>query len=241
MLILAIETTGPFASVALTDGEKMTEIMNKTNYSHLQEIAPMVMEILAREKVDPKDLDALAVSMGPGSFTGLRIGMVSAKGFAQIWNKPLITVPTLAEFAYADDPMAKGCLVCPIFDARRSQVYGGIYKDGEALIPDGAYSINEYLEKLNAVQGKQTAIFYGDGVDAYLSDLQNYSRPVLFADEEFRTQRASCTARLAVKMFKEGKIQDAFTAEPEYLRAAEAERKLKDGSLKPQPTANTVE
>ena len=97
-VILAIETTGPLASVALSG---FPELVNQTHYSHLEEIAPMVKEILAASGVDPAELDAIAVSRGPGSFTGIRIGMATAKGFAQVWDKPVICVPTLASFAFS--------------------------------------------------------------------------------------------------------------------------------------------
>ena len=89
--ILTIETTGHFASVALNN----RQIMNDTDYSHLQEITPMIVQIMAEEDLKGEELDAVAVSRGPGSFTGIRIGMATAKGFAQIWNKPVICVPTL--------------------------------------------------------------------------------------------------------------------------------------------------
>ena len=100
MLILAIDTTGPLASCALSDGLQIEQIINDTEYSHLEEIVPMVKRLLAEQKVQPEELDAIAVSRGPGSFTGIRIGMATAKGLAQIWDKPIVCVPTLDSFAY---------------------------------------------------------------------------------------------------------------------------------------------
>ena len=96
-VILAIETTGPLASVALSGlpGDTgVLEKVNQTRYSHLEEIAPMVKEILAGAHLEPEELDAIAVSRGPGSLTGIRIGMATAKAFAQVWDKPVISVPT---------------------------------------------------------------------------------------------------------------------------------------------------
>ncbi len=252
-VILAIETTGPLASVALsgvwappTEGldpeEGILELVNHTHYSHLEEIAPMVLEILETADMEFPDLDAIAVSRGPGSFTGIRIGLATAKAFAQVWGKPLICVPTLAAFAYANAgpgsiegfPQESAPLICPLFDARRSQVYAGVYRPGcrEALLSDGAYDVPVYLEKLSALlQEGQTALFFGDGADAYRETLENSGIPHVFAPQHKQFQLASSDLRLAMELYQEGFLTDVYHAEPEYLRQAEAERKLKAGEL----------
>jgi len=211
MKILTIETTGHFASVAL--GER--QIKNDTDYSHLQEITPMCLKILEEEGVKGTDLDAIAVSRGPGSFTGIRIGMACAKGFAQVWDRPIICVPTLESFAYRKD-VSNDEIVVPVFDARRSQVYAAAYCGGKALIEGAAYDIDEFVEKLNSVSSSQSTVrFFGDGT-------------ALIGKESEGTQEAYQVLALAEKMFAEGKTDTVFSAEPEYMRLAEAERKLKE-------------
>jgi tRNA threonylcarbamoyladenosine biosynthesis protein TsaB len=271
-VILAIETTGPYASVAVSGvlgpvtedslkgkplserpkalpprEEGILELINHTDYSHLEEIAPMVKEILATARMEPEDLDAIAVSRGPGSFTGIRIGMATAKGFAQVWEKPLLCVPTLASFAFGDfdwSDFAEGLipaniLICPLFDARRSQVYAGVYapETAEPLLPDAAYDVPAYLEKLAALAASKpgcTAVFFGDGCDAahIREALENSGISHVFAPKAHQFQKASSDLNLALQLYKAGRFTDCYGAEPEYLRLAEAERKLKSGELK---------
>ena len=126
MLILAVDTTGPLCSCALFDGERVSLSINKTDYSHLEEIAPMVQKLLADEGRQPSELSAVAVSRGPGSFTGVRIGLATVKALAQIWDKPVIEVPTLESFAFAKC-LRPGDVACPMFDARRDQTYAAAY------------------------------------------------------------------------------------------------------------------
>ena len=253
-VILAIETTGPLASVALsgclgpeTEGmtreEGILELVNHTHYSHLEEIAPMVKEILQTACMEPEDLDAIAVSRGPGSFTGIRIGMATAKAFAQVWEKPVICVPTLAGFAYGQYdlggwegfPQGADVLICPLFDARRSQIYAGVYRPGcrDALLAAGAYDVPDYLAKLAELCGPgSVCVFFGDGCNAYRDALENSGLPHVFAPEEHRFQRAYADLHLAMQLYGEGQLTDCYHAQPEYLRQAEAERKLKAGELK---------
>jgi len=207
MKILAIETTGHFASVAL--GSEM--IQNDTDYSHLQEISPMCIEMLERSGLKGTDLDAIAVSRGPGSFTGIRIGLATAKGLAAIWDKPVITVPTLYSFACRSD-VKQGNIVVPVFDARRSQVYAGIFKDKEALLPGAAYDIDVFKEKLDEIVGENDALYFGDGCGLVGKDSSGH-------------QDARQILALAEEMFENGDLKDAFSAEPEYMRLSEPERK----------------
>ncbi len=209
MKILAIETTGHFASVAINGHQ----LMNDTDYSHLQEIAPMCQKILAAEKLDSKDLDAIAVSRGPGSFTGIRIGIATAKGLAQIWNKPIICVPTLESFAYR---VGVSGVIVPVFDARRSQVYAAVLKGDEILLEAGAYDIEDFKNQLaELIKNEDEVHYFGDGTH-------------LIGKESEGAQEASQVLILAEKMLAEGKTDTCYSASPEYLRMAEAERKLRE-------------
>ena len=234
MLILAIETTGPLASCALGAEGGAVQLVNTTKYSHLEEIAPMVKRILEENGSGAADLSAIAVSRGPGSFTGVRIGMATVKGLAEVWNMPVIEVPTLASFAFGEyDWLEEGCryLFCPIFDARREQVYSGVYVPGSnvPLIADSACDFGELLEKIRGLIGDFDRVcFFGDAISIYEDMIEGSGLPYVIAPEKDRYQMAKSVLKLGVKLFREGKLSDAFSCKPEYLRLAEAERKLRE-------------
>ena len=253
MIILAIETTGPLASAALYDDGIVSFVQNGSNFSHLQECVPLVKTLLAEEEVSPESIDAIAVSCGPGSFTGIRIGMATAKGLAQVWNKPVIEVSTLESFAWADLPFTRTTLICPVFDARRSQVYAAAFRrdpgagasccvpqkeisEVKTVVPEGAYALDEYLELLKeAAWDGDTLLFFGDGSVRFEDEIraaleapccgEGPAVAVEFVSEEYYLQRADNVAVLGAKLFAEGKTKDCFTAQPNYLRAAEPDRK----------------
>lgn len=235
MLILAVETTGPLCSAALWDGKNMHQKVNQTQYSHLEEAVPMIKAMMAENEVTAADLDAIAVSRGPGSFTGVRIGMATVKGLAQVWNKPVIEVPTLASFAYGEYDWLKSgkSLICPMFDARRSQVYSGVYEPGckTPVVEDAAYGIEELMEKIRAVSSDfDYIVFFGDGIKVYKDHLPECGIPYEIARNEDLYQMASSVARLGEEIYREGDLKDCYTCQPEYLRLAEAERKLREKS-----------
>ena len=232
MYILSIETTGPLASVALCDGERIWQKINNTQYSHLEEIVPMTAELMKEAGICSSDLAAVAVSRGPGSFTGVRIGMATAKGLAQVWDKPVVEVPTLASFAFGKYEFAGAkALICPVFDARRNQVYAAAYPLGsEAPAVEGAaYDIKDYLSLVKAVSPDyEEVIFFGDGCKVYEQAIKESCVKCKFAPEEARFQQADSVARLAKKLYEEGKLTSCFECQPDYMREAEAERKLKE-------------
>ena len=241
MKLLAIDTTGAYSSIAIYDDGIVAQIINEEDYSHLQKLVPTVKALLDEEEVMPNEIDAIAVSKGPGSFTGIRIGMATAKALAQIWDKPIVEVPTLATFAFRDydfGEMAEDCTMdeiafCPVFDAKREQIYGGAYRyeNENPIIPDGAYDLSEYLEKLLDALEKtelKKVCFFGDGIKVYQEKLDAFEFDHFFAEDGDMFQTALGCVRLGAKLFEEGKTVDCYTAQPEYLRAAEAERKLKE-------------
>lgn len=243
MNILAIETTGLKASVALRreNGEILEETCDET-LNHLKYLMVMLQNLLKKSELSINDIDIVAVSEGPGSFTGIRIGMASAKALAQALKKDMICVPTLGSFAY-HEPDFQG-LICPIFDARRNQVYGGAYiwMDGRCCcaVEDGAYELGEFLlmlEQASAVNHCREIRLYGDGVAAYQELLATWEEDLMritpegelvisFASQELRCQKASSVAALAAEKQRAGQLQSLFDVKPVYLRKAEAERKL---------------
>jgi tRNA threonylcarbamoyladenosine biosynthesis protein TsaB len=187
------------------------------------------------------DVTHIAVSEGPGSFTGIRIGMATAKALAQALSLPTISVPTLESFAF-HLPEFDG-LVCPILDARREQVYSGVYyrSQGNLLVAvaDGAYEIEELLQRIDQFDPdhQRALLFFGDGIPVYKNAVDawkirtenisfNGDFSLSYAKEEDRYQKAKSVARSAYRLLQEGKVGEFDQLKPVYLRKAEAERRL---------------
>ncbi|WP_324825298.1 tRNA (adenosine(37)-N6)-threonylcarbamoyltransferase complex dimerization subunit type 1 TsaB [Sinanaerobacter sp. ZZT-01] len=244
MNLLAIETTGANASVAIiNENRKIWEEHCDETLNHLRLLVPMIERLLAKCGLDLKEIGGIAVSEGPGSFTGIRIGMSTAKALAQTLNLNIVCVPTLKAFAYSTVDEKR--VLCPIFDARRSQIYTGAYLWEEQggctqLVPDGAYALEEFLERIKTAMRKtekNEILFFGDGISVYKDKIEEWVRMqntasatsrlhVSFAPEELRYQRASSVAALGYKLWEQGKAQNLFQVKPVYLRQAEAQRKL---------------
>ncbi len=242
MNILAIETTGAEASVAIINdkGEVFMEASDQ-KLNHLQNLMPMVDILLEKRGLSIDDVDYIAVSEGPGSFTGIRIGVSSARALAQALVLKTISVPTLKTFLY-NVPEYQGIL-CPIFDARRSQVYGGAYRWSDTgqhteIVPGGAYDLQELLKLLEAVLKPEMEItFFGDGIHPYKEQIMkwqdislNNNICVLFAKDDVKLQKASSVAKLALDIYRSGKIKNLYDLKPVYMRKAEAERKLEENA-----------
>lgn len=167
------------------------------------------------------------MAAGPGSFTGLRIGSATAKGLGLALDKPLIAVPTVDALAYNLYDTGEDTVVCPIMDARRNQVYTGIYKFQNhemAIVKEqDALSIQELLEVLNGI-GKKV-IFLGDGVPVFKEIIKESCKvEYSFAPAHLSRQRAGAVAALAGIYFAQGRIQTATEHQPDYLRVSQAER-----------------
>ena len=227
--ILAIESASLTASVAIADGEKLiAEYTLNDKKTHSQTLLPMIDEMISRTDTDKHSIDAIAISKGPGSFTGLRIGSATAKGLGQALGIPLIPVPTLDGMAYG----LYGCagLICPIMDARRNQVYTGIYRNQgafQAVMEQCALDIGALLEKLNGLG--EPVIFLGDGVPVQRERIQEeLTVPVSFAPVHLNRQKAGAVAVLGAVYYEKGIVQTAAEHAPEYLRMSQAERELRE-------------
>ena len=229
MNILAIETTAAFASTAIIDKDEFVhEVISEGNFTHLQNLIPLVDQVLEECDMKLDQIDGIAVSRGPGSFTGIRIGVSTAKALAQALNVKVAQVPTLK--AMALNFYNFGGIVCPILDARRNQVYSAAYRFEEdeqvELYPEGAYYLDEVIEKL---AGKGPVIFIGDGVssESIRTRLEEeIGREAFFAAPEKRIQTAEMVAVLGLEIHKAGEAVSYAEAQPEYLRKSEAERNL---------------
>ncbi len=236
MKILGIDSSSLVASVAIVEDDIMiAEYTTNFKKTHSQTLLPMIDEITKMTGVDIADVDYIAVSGGPGSFTGLRIGSATAKGLGLALDKALVHIPTLEAMAYTQFGSDK--LVCPIMDARRSQVYTGVYAfekkacdsskevryELKELIPQSALAIEDLAKKLDEL-GKEV-VFVGDGIPVFREWLQNnLNVPFSFGPAHNNRQRAGAVATLAFDYVREGKMETAAEHAPDYLRLSQAER-----------------
>lgn len=230
MKILAIESSGLVASAAIASDDRIIgEYTANTDLTHSKTLLPMIDELARLTGEDLSKVDYIAVSSGPGSFTGLRIGSATAKGLAFAWNKMIVPVPTVDSVAW--NMAGAAGYVCPVLDARRGQTYTGIYsfhsEDGIILMdtvrPQCAVTIDEITDDLNA-RG-QHVTFLGDGLPVFSSFIrENLKVPYSFAPVHERLQRAGTLASYALVLAKEGKAVGGDEFRPEYLRETQAER-----------------
>ena len=226
MKILGVDTSGLVASVAVVEDETLlAEYTINYKKTHSQTLLPMLDEVVRMTELDLADMDAIAVSAGPGSFTGLRIGSATAKGLGMALDKELISVPTVDGLAY--NLVGAKELVCPLMDARRNQVYTGLYAFEQdnmtTLVKQCAVDICEIIGKINE-QGR-AVVFLGDGVPVYRSAIEEYRQvPYYFAPAHMSRQRGGSIAALGLQYALEGKTESAAMHRPEYLRLTQAER-----------------
>ncbi len=217
--LLALESSGLVASAAIVEDDVLiAEYTTDFKKTHSQTLLPMIDEIVRMTETDLSTIDAVAVSAGPGSFTGLRIGAATAKGLCLALNKPIIAVPTLDALIYGVGPTEK--LVIPIMDARRNQAYTKI--GDESTVMD----MHELIDILNKT-GREV-IFLGDGVPVYREQIEaELEVPHTYAPAHLNRQRAASVGALALKL----KPTDADKFAPEYLRKSQAEREKEEKEL----------
>lgn len=240
MKILALDSSGLVAGVAVIQDEIMLASYT-INYkkTHSQTLLPMLEELSKMIELDMETIDAIAVAAGPGSFTGLRIGSATAKGLGLALHKPIVEIGTVEAIAYQLYGVEK--IICPMLDARRSQVYTGLYTfesmDGKSvfrtLLEQCAVSVEELIDKVNEI-GKQV-IFLGDGVPVYEAVIKERTKvPYEFAPAYCNRQNAGALGVLACDYFKKKKFVAASEHKPEYLRMSQAERERLEKEEKKQ-------
>jgi tRNA threonylcarbamoyladenosine biosynthesis protein TsaB len=229
MKILAIESSSTVASAAIiTEDTLIAEYTLNHKMTHSQTLLPMIDEIVRLSGTQLEEFDAIAVSGGPGSFTGLRIGSSTAKGLGLALDKPLIHIPTMDAMAF--NLFGTDSIICPLMDARRTQVYYGFYRCRESLQVLQQQNIElicEVVSKLNSLG--ESVIFLGDGVDANISYIrENVKVPYMIAPAHLNRNKAASVGALGVIYYKEGKLESAAQHLPNYLRASQAERELQE-------------
>lgn len=222
MILLLIDTSGPVAGVALMEeGKVRYEAMCVNAFTHSQSILPMVEEAYLHTGLSVDDTDYFACVTGPGSFTGVRIGVSTVKGLAQVKNRPCIAVDAL-------ESMARGVqyfdgIICPIQDARAGQVYGAAFRGGsmERLMEDEPLVLSEYLDKVDAYGRKM--MFLGDGMPVQREKIAEIlGDKAVFAPAHLAYLRPAAAAELA--WCKREEAVSYLDLQPLYLRAPSAER-----------------
>ena len=274
MYILAIETTGAFASVALAEAANkrvsanergffkvLASVQGNDRFSHLQNLTPQIEEVVRQAGITMKDLDFIAVSKGPGSFTGIRIGVATARALAQVLGIRCVGISSLEGLALefsktakiSSDPDWEHTLICPMLDARRNQVYAGGYiirpemdEDGPTgrMIPQEVIAAGPYLAE-DFVAMAESYVEVSSMTKEYT---KTYCDRVAFTGEEIKgfaetetgrrilmltcQQNADTIAEIGFAKIKVGKSVEYEELKPDYMRMAEAERKRLEAAQK---------
>ena len=225
MLVLSVDSSYSTATCALIKDDKiLAEINLNDKKQHSVILMRLIDSILKEYEIDINDIDAFIISRGPGSFTGLRIGMATLKGLAFASKKPLISVSTLDALAY--NSISFQGIICPIMDALRDNIYTCLYKNENnnltPLIKEQCLNINELVTILK----EQTLpiIFVGDGVAKHKEFLQENIPSSFFAPNHSNFPKASSVGELGIKKINDGVIENIDSINPIYLRKSQAER-----------------
>ena len=233
MRILGIETATNVCSVCiLEDSQLIAEYTTNITKTHSQRLMPMIKHVLVNVELIPSDIGAITISIGPGSFTGVRIGISAAKGMAMALDIKIVGVSTLDGIAY-NLVNSYTDQVCVITDARRKQVYTNIYEmsnvkcqmsNMKKLTDDTVLTIEELIKKI-----KKKTIFIGNATTLYYDTLKKELGDLALAcPSHLGIPRASSIALLGEKRLKEGKGLSHFDLKPNYVRLSDAEIRWKE-------------
>lgn len=226
MKILAVDTSSLVATAAICEDDKLIcEIVLNNKLTHSQTLLPIIDSCFKKSELSPEEIDIYAVSEGPGSFTGLRIGVTTIKGLAHAGNKPVVGVNTLEALAY-NLPYCP-YIIAPIMDARREQVYNALYKFEEGILKEiaapRAISLDDCIDELEEIGEK--VVFLGDGVPVFKDKISDRLGILAsFAPQNCNMQRASCVCQVA----KTKETIHYSKLAPVYLRKSQAERELEE-------------
>ncbi len=234
MLIFGIDTCCNAATAAIVDDKKIVaQTVVNMGRTHSQIMMPQIEEMFKTTELEPCQIDAFAAAIGPGSFTGVRIGVATAKGLAQATDKPCIAISTLEALAHSSQ-IFDG-IAAPILDARREQVYNALFdcKVGKMtrLTDDRALALSDLLEELKSLD--RNVIFMGDGVFVFEEEIQKeLGERAFFAPKTTVMNLGGAVAELGLEKLKSGKTTAYNELVPSYVRLSQAERDLLSGNLK---------
>jgi len=223
MLILSVDSSATPASVCLYDDKVLAEYFINTKLTHSQTLVAMIESVLKVTGTKVEDIDLYAVNNGPGSFTGVRIGVSAVKGMAYAQDKPCIAVSTLHSMAY--NCLTENAVICACMDARRHQVYNSLYRVqngiAELITADRAISIEDLTEELKALE--LPVILVGDGAELVYNSIMELNN-ISLAPDNLLYQRASSVAMIAAEKAASGGTISSAALMPSYLRLSQAER-----------------
>lgn len=226
MIVLSIDSSSKVATVALLNDDcVLGEYVLNDKREHSIVLMPMIEKILSECNLTVNDIDGYVVSKGPGSFTGLRIGMATVKGMCLGANKPYVSISTLEALAYSSNSFTG--IICPIMDALRENVYTALYRCNkgnlEAILEPTAMDIDELVNLLN--DKGENVIFTGDAVNKHKNYILEHLSNAQFAPNHLSITRASSLGELGLNLLKNG-ICDDPNSSPVYIKKPQAERDL---------------
>jgi tRNA threonylcarbamoyl adenosine modification protein YeaZ len=227
MLTLAIDTTGATLSAALLEDQTtLAEVFVNTGDNHSLQLLPAIKHIYGLAGASLEMTDLFVCTLGPGSFTGVRIGVATIKGLAMATGKPVIGFSTLEALAANMGPFPGS--ICPILDAQRGQIYAAAYELDGSFIPQLRHeaTLADLESFLSLFHGKRKVVFLGAGAVKYADLINNTLPEAIIAPVQFSYVRASVVGCLGLIKYYQGQILDVMTFIPLYLRLSEAERKL---------------
>ncbi len=228
MKILALDTSTMMASIAVMEENRILgEYSLNQEETHSETLVPMVKNLLENLRLDISDIDLFATAIGPGSFTGLRIGVATIKAFAHLFNKPLVGISTLEALAY-NLPYNK--TIVPMIDARRDRVYRGIYswKDG-SLVTLKEPDVVEIGELLEEIKTYDEILVNGDGASLHKEKImETLGEKVHISSLGNNFCRATSIGDLGLFKYRQGQVDDFYSLVPDYLRESQAQRDLKE-------------
>lgn len=231
MRLLAIDTSSKYLSLALAEDEKiLCQLHRLLDRKHSTRLARFIEQLLKTSKVSLKKIDGFCVSKGPGSFTGLRIGITTIKGLAFVLGKPVVAVPTLDILVQNSKKIKirernSSLWVCPLVDAKQGKVYTGLYQvNKEKILRRSGYWLLPLKELIKKLKGK--TIFLGDALRLYRREILRYKgiKPI-FTEERLWYPKASAAIPLAIERFQKKDFDDVDNLAPLYLYPKECQIK----------------
>lgn len=223
MKVLGIDTSNLVMSIAVIEDDKLIgEYSTNLKKNHSVRLMPSIAMLLDEVDLEPTELDGIAIAQGPGSYTGVRIGVTTAKSMAWSLGIPLVGISSLE--GVAGNGASFAGKVCPLFDARRGQVYTALFEQGERLANDQITMMDRWVE--NLLELKTPILFLGDDVSMHKAViLEKLGELAKFGPPEWNIPRASYIAREGGRKIKRGEASQVHDFTPQYLQLAEAEAK----------------
>lgn len=215
MKILAFDTSSKYLSIGLADGEKLiTQEEHLLDRQHSGLMLPKIKAMLEKIRMPINKIDAFVVGLGPGSFTGLRIGVSSVKGFGIALKKPCVGVPSID--AIAMNAVVDNGIIVPVIDAKRGNVYSALYKrKGDQVIRLSGYQVIGIEKLMRRI--KSHAIFLGDGIVLYGDKIKEIDKKAVLLEEKYWYPSAFNLIKLAIPVFSKAKTADLSKLRPMYL------------------------